>query len=103
MIREIRCPDGNVVATHREINQEAERFFSDFLNQNPPNFRGVEEEELQKLISFRCSLEDCRGLEGEVTEEEIRRVLFAMPSNKSPGPDAFPCEFLKHGQALVLI
>jgi len=26
-------------------------------------------------------------LEAEVTEEEVRKVLFAMPSNKSPGPD----------------
>lgn len=34
-------------------------------------------------------------LEEEVTEEEIFRVLFAMPSNKSPGPDGFPSEFFK--------
>lgn len=34
-------------------------------------------------------------LEAEVTEEEIRKVLFAMSSNKSPGPDGYPCEFLK--------
>lgn len=27
--------------------------------------------------------------------EEIREVLFAMPSNKSPGPNGFPCEFFK--------
>ena len=32
-------------------------------------------------------------LEAEVTDEEIRKVLFAMPSNKSLGPDGFPAEF----------
>lgn len=47
------------------------------------------------MISFRCSTEDYEGLEAGVTEEEIRRVLFEMPSNKSPGPDGFPCEFFK--------
>ena len=40
-------------------------------------------------------MEDCGKLEEEVTEEEIRKVLFDMPSNKSPGPDRFPCEFFK--------
>lgn len=34
-------------------------------------------------------------LEAEVTGEEIQKVLFAMPNNKSPGPDGFPCEFFK--------
>lgn len=34
-------------------------------------------------------------MEAEVTQEEIHKVLFAMPSNKSTGPDGFPCEFYK--------
>lgn len=34
-------------------------------------------------------------LEAEVSAEEIRRVLFSMLSNKSPGPDGFPSEFFK--------
>lgn len=34
-------------------------------------------------------------LDAEVTEEEICKVLFAMQSNKSTGPDGFPCEFFK--------
>lgn len=34
-----------------------------------------------------------RLLDGEVTAEEIQRVLFAMAANKSPGPDGYTCEF----------
>ena len=34
-------------------------------------------------------------MEEEVTEEEVRKVLFDLPSNKSAGPDGFPCEFFK--------
>lgn len=56
---------------------------------------GASEEELQKLLMFRCTLEDCRLLEVEVSEEEIRKVLFTMSNNKSPGQDGFPCEFFK--------
>lgn len=39
-------------------------------------------------------------LEAEVTEEEIHKVMFSMPSNKSPGPDGFPCEFYSKLQCL---
>lgn len=34
-------------------------------------------------------------LEAEVLDEEVRKVLFAMPSNKSPGPDGYSSEFFK--------
>lgn len=30
-----------------------------------------------------------------VTAEEIKKVIFAMPSHKSPGPDGYPCDFFK--------
>lgn len=94
-IREIRCQDGIVVTKQLEIKEEAVRFFSEFLNQSPVNYNGTTTEELQKLLKFRCSDEDCRLLVAEVTEEDVHKVLFAMPANKSPGPDGFPCEFFK--------
>lgn len=34
-------------------------------------------------------------LEKEVTEDEICKVLFAMPTYKSPGPDGYTCECFK--------
>lgn len=87
MISEIRCSNGVVVKKHEEIKKEAEGFFSNFLNHIPESYKGVTEEELQDLLQFRCSIEDCSCLEAEVSAEEIRRVLFTMPNNKSPGPD----------------
>lgn len=78
-----------------EIKQEAEKFFSEFLNHKPVTYKGAYEEELQELLKFCCSSDDCRILEAEVTEDEIQKVLFAMPNNKSPGPDGYPCEFFK--------
>lgn len=95
LIREIRCSNETTATTHSDIKQGAERFFSEFLNLNPGNYQGASEEEMQELLKFRCCLEYCRMLEAEVTEEETRKVLFAMPNNKSPGPDGYPCEFFK--------
>lgn len=53
------------------------------------------------MLKFRCSSEDCRLLEADVTEEEIRKVLFAMPNNKSPGPDDYPCEIFKTAWSVI--
>ncbi|XP_048636569.1 uncharacterized protein LOC125609299 [Brassica napus] len=94
-IRELRCSDGTTVSNHSDIKKEAERFFSEFLNQIPGSYQGASVEELQSLFGFRCTAEDCRLLESEVTEEEVHKVLFSMPSYKSPGPDGYPCEFFK--------
>ena len=94
-MREIKCPDGRVAKSHPEIKLEAERFFSELLNQTPVNYQGASEEELRSLLDFVCTSEDCRGLEAEVSAEEVKGVLFAMPSYKSPGPDGFSSEFYK--------
>ena len=66
MIREIRCVNGDVVNSHVEIKQEAERFFSEFLNRVPENFQDTNVEELRSLLGFSCSDDDFRLLEEEV-------------------------------------
>ena len=100
-MREIRCPDGRRVVTHEEIKGEAERHFSEFLNQCPEDYKGVSVDELKELLQYRCSEEDGRYLDAEVTGEEIRKVLFSMPSHKSPGPDGFPSEFFRTAWPVV--
>ena len=40
-------------------------------------------------------------MDAEVTGEEIRKVLFSMPSHKSPGPDGFPSEFFRTAWPVV--
>lgn len=37
----------------------------------------------------------------EVTAEEITKVLFAMPSEKSPGPDSYTAEFYKSEWSII--
>lgn len=95
LIREIRCGDGRTVTNHQDIKSEAERFFSDLMNLCPSEYKGATVEELRDILEFRCNIDDCNMLEAEVTGEEIQKVLFAMQSYKSPGPDGFPCEFFK--------
>lgn len=100
-IHEIICSDGIIMKSHMEIKKEAERFFTEFLNQSHVSYQGTTVEELRELFEFRCDPVDCNMLEKDVTEEEIRKVLFAMPAYKSPGPDGYPCEFLNTAWHIV--
>ena len=100
-IREIRCQNGSTVTQQQDIKEEAVRFFSEFLNQIPEDYSGATMEELRELIGFQCSVEECNLLEEEVTGEEITKVLFAMPANKSPGPDGYPSELFKTAWSII--
>lgn len=41
----------------------------------------------ESLLVFRCSEFYQQNLVREVTDEEVRNVIFFMPSNKSLSPD----------------
>jgi len=58
-------------------------------------------QDLESIVSFKCDQEDKNMLIKEVLEEEVRKTLFVMPVNKSPGPDGFTSEFFKESWSIV--
>ncbi|CAL9235577.1 unnamed protein product [Arabidopsis halleri] len=50
---------------------------------------------LQDLLSFRCDDTQRHDLQKQVSAEEIKATVFAMPLNKSPGSDGFFVEFYR--------
>lgn len=100
-IREIRCEDGSVVKDDEGIKKEAERFFTDFMTSQPANFEGATYERRKDLLEFQCSETDCARLVREVTREEIKEVIFKMPTSKSPGPDGFTSEFFREAWSVI--
>ncbi|KAG7580838.1 Reverse transcriptase domain [Arabidopsis suecica] len=94
-IRELHKQDGTVVKKPEEIKAEAEKFFREFLQHVPHDYEEQSVNELQDLLLFRCSEEDSLSLTCPVTDEEIKKSLFAMPNDKSPGPDGYTAEFYK--------
>jgi hypothetical protein len=95
-IREILCSDGIVRTSQEDIKEEAVQFFKRFLQAKPEDFEGSSVSEIQSLLSYRSSILDHERLLRDVTEEEIRKVLFSMPQHKSPGPDGYTVEFFIH-------
>ncbi|XP_019085582.1 PREDICTED: uncharacterized protein LOC109126472 [Camelina sativa] len=100
-IKEIQCEDGRSVHTQEHIKLEAEQYFTNFLNFTPADYVDWSTQELAQILNYKCDENDKSLLTREVTREEIKRVLFAMPVNKSPGPDGFNVEFFKESWSIV--
>ncbi|XP_024006528.1 uncharacterized protein LOC112083036 [Eutrema salsugineum] len=94
-IRELQLQDGTMVMGSMEIKAEAANHFNSFLNHHPTNIHQVSIDEIRDLIDYRCSPVDQQNLVAEVTESEIKAVLFSLAANKSPGPDGYTVEFFK--------
>ena len=94
-IREIHMEDGTLVSTQEEIKTEAVSYFQGFLAKQVEGQHGMEVDELRTLLNFQFEVADREILLHDISATEIKHVLFAMPNNKSPGPDEFTCEFFK--------
>ena len=94
-IREIRRLDGSVAESQEDIKKEAVDHFRNFLTHIPSDYREVPRDELKLLLNYECSEEDGRMLIGVVNAEEVKKVLFSMAADKSPGPDGYTSEFFK--------
>lgn len=100
-IREVLGPNGDVITIQDDIKVEAARFFEEFYTSQPAHLEIITTQKLQELLSFRCSAEERAMLIKEVSEEDIKKVIFSMPSNKSPGPDGYTTEFFKGVWSIV--
>lgn len=87
--------DGTIADNQEDIKQKAVNCFFTFLNHVPEDFREVRVEELNGLLNYECIEEDRNMLMRRVTEEEVRKVVFSMDADKSPGPDGYTSEFFK--------
>lgn len=59
-------------------------------------------EELRDLLPYRCIEPVNAMLLKEVTDEEITKVVFKMPSDKSPGPDGYTIEFFRSAWSIIV-
>lgn len=81
-IRQIMNTNGDVLTNGEEIKQVAGEYFQNILSHKPPDYQGMSIADIQELIQFRCTDLEREDLTREVTEEEIKKVLFSMPNDK---------------------
>ncbi|XP_024010658.1 uncharacterized protein LOC112086111 [Eutrema salsugineum] len=83
------------------IKGEAERHFREFLTEMPAEYQGISTEELEGLLERKCSQAESASMIEEITDEEVMKVVFSMPNDKSLGPDGYTSEFFKGAWAIV--
>ncbi|KAG7541208.1 Reverse transcriptase zinc-binding domain [Arabidopsis thaliana x Arabidopsis arenosa] len=87
--------NGRRIADISEIKSLAASYFEDILGCTDLPISPVSVSLLRDLLPFRCSETQAHDLQKPVSLEEIVAVVFAMPLNKSPGPDGFSVEFFR--------
>lgn len=73
------------------------------MNRAPENYTPLTVDQLQDLIPYRCSELEQQQLAHEISDDEIKKTIFAMHNDKSPGPDGYTSEFFKHSGKSVCV
>ncbi|PKI40248.1 hypothetical protein CRG98_039366 [Punica granatum] len=87
--------EGERLEGHELIAKEAVGFYTKLLGTADSHVSGGEVGEFQSLLEYRVSEEHKLSLTKAVTSEEVKRTLWAMDSDKAPGPDGFNVHFYK--------
>jgi hypothetical protein len=88
-IASLRSGDRVAVSLDDKLDMATAHFLSIFGTAQP---RGSD----LSLAAIALPPLDLSELEAQFSESEIWDALYAMPANKSPGPDGFSWEFFKH-------
>jgi hypothetical protein len=81
--------NGHQVREIEQIKDVAVNFYKHLLGSDSLIFDSLKAERVSQLVTPILSSDQCARLQAVVTEEEIKATLFAMKSNKAPGPDGF--------------
>ena len=87
--------NGNVITSQEEILKEVQHFYSNLYA--PLNSKtDINDQDILNNLQHPVLTDiESSSLEGEITADEISKVLRNMKNNKSPGSDGFTVEFFK--------
>ena len=102
-IKELELDDGTKISTPKDILEEMRRFYQSLYN-----FKAIKPIEDSKLAEFPKYLKKLNDtefflLDNEISEEELRAIVFGSGSNKSPGLDGYTNEFYKRFWSLLCV
>lgn len=77
-----------------EVKSHCVSYYEDLLSGHSP-FSGSEIDHVRLFTPFRCSSVQCEMHVPVVSESDVKKEIFAMPANKTPGPDGYTREFFR--------
>ena len=91
----LRDEDDHMISSTVDIKAHSASYFEDIIGKTDLPVSPASLECLQNQLPFRCTDMQCTALQTEVLETEIKTTIFAMPLDKSPGPDGYSVEFIR--------
>lgn len=94
-ITRIQMGDGTITSDHVKINDTFRTYYSKLYTSEFANAQSMNDF-LHGLSIPTLSFDTKMKLEEPITKEEVAAAILCLQSGKSPGPDGFPAEFLRH-------
>ncbi|CAN1157596.1 Putative ribonuclease H protein At1g65750 [Linum perenne] len=91
MISKLQDDRGNWITNKEQLRAMSKNFFENLFKVNSSIDHGMVFEGFPQLVTQEINSELC----GSVSEEEIRKAVFALGAGKSPGPDGFSGHFYR--------
>ena len=92
-------PDGEVLTEEGDIREAWAQYYEQLYTPTDDGydvtFKQEVEDELARVIP--CDNRPSTLRDGEITEEEVSRVIRKLKNNKASGPDGIQAEHIKHG------
>ncbi|KAL6991661.1 rhamnogalacturonan endolyase [Sarracenia purpurea var. burkii] len=78
--------DGTICSDREEVSNHIVDYYKELLGSTSYE-RPADVETISNAIHRKLSQESIDDMSREVTDEEIREVMWSLPVNKAPGPD----------------
>lgn len=95
-IHKIRTSNGNLVTSHKDINDNFRQFYDSLYTSHPTAGPNDMQEFLDKCDLPVLDQTNANILNAKITIEEIAKSIGLLKNNKSPGPDGLGNEFYKY-------
>lgn len=86
---------GNRLSSILDIKSHCVSFYEDLFGAETQPLPLASLDQITEPTSFRCSDSMKALLQAPVTAEDVKREIFSLPRNKTPGPDGYTGEFYK--------
>ncbi len=85
----------------KQIKELAVAFYKQLVGSTSHDFTWLKAERVSQLIQQKFSDTCIAGMNAEMSNEEIRKTIFAMKNSKAPGPDSFSAGFYHKAYPIV--
>ncbi|XP_024004813.1 uncharacterized protein LOC112081968 [Eutrema salsugineum] len=87
--------EGTKLNDMTEVKDYCVSYFTDLFGGISQPLTDSDRAEIRGFTTFRCNTDEKKTLQAPVSAENVKKEVFSLPRNKTPGPDGFTGEFYR--------